>query len=72
MNSLTYFKPISAADLQKKSIADKNKRKCNEFVMNSCKKMHYISENPYTPVSRAIPCYTQGCSNCIYNLSNDN
>lgn len=62
MDSLSDFKPISAVDLQKKSIADKIK----ESVMISCKKMHYISENPYTPVSRAIPCYTQGCSNCIY------
>lgn len=62
MNSLKDFKPISAADLQKKSIADKVK----ESVINACKRKYFISENPYTPVSRAIPCYTQGCSNCIY------
>ena len=34
--------------------------------INACKRKYSIAENPYSGVSAAIPCYTQGCSNCIY------
>ena len=37
-----------------------------ERRINNCERKHYIAENPYSEISVAMPCYTQGCSNCIY------
>ena len=37
-----------------------------DITIKNCKRKHAIAENPFSEVSAAIPCYTQGCSNCFY------
>ncbi len=37
-----------------------------DITIKNCKRKHAIAENPHSEVSAAIPCYTHGCSNCIY------